>query len=301
MLVKPLAYPYPLLMLPFDHRSSFSKELLGFSGTLTDSQHTKISHFKHVVYEGFLRSAHKPAMWYSILADDEYASGVLADAAKRGYTTAMPVEKSGQPEFAFDHDDWRKRIELHNPSIVKVLVRYNPTGDAALNKRQLAKLKELGGFCKKRGTPLLFELLVPPTDEQKQAYGERYDNDLRPQLMAQAIKEIRAKVHVVIWKIEGLEKDQWKPVIAAANTPTRKDAPVFIVLGRNAPVSTVEHWLRAAAAHEQVVGFAVGRTVFYEPLEAYRDGKLSRDHAAQRIADAFEHFTHVWMRAKKLE
>ena len=50
----------------------------------------------------------------------------------------MPVEKSGQDEFDFQYgDDFGEHIEKFDPFASKVLVRYNPDGDAEMNKRQL--------------------------------------------------------------------------------------------------------------------------------------------------------------------
>jgi hypothetical protein len=42
------------LILPFDHRSSFSKTLLGFKGKLTSSQSKKITQLKRMVFENEL-------------------------------------------------------------------------------------------------------------------------------------------------------------------------------------------------------------------------------------------------------
>lgn len=296
-----LAYEQPLLMLPFDHRSSFIRDLLGFSGQLTAAQKKRVSEMKRVVYEGFEHSAPKKQQeQYAILADDEYSGSILRDARKAGYRTAMPVEKSGQHEFSFDSPQWKERIKKANTSIVKVLVRYNPSGDKLENRRQLRKLKQLSNYCRELRKPLLFELLVPPTTKQVNRYPLRmYDAMLRPELVAQAIKEIQKEVSVDIWKIEGMSKQQWKPVIAASKPNARGKLPVFIVLGRNAPQATVDRWLRAGAAYPEVVGFAVGRTIFYRPLEEYRDGALTRAQAAKKIGESFKHFARVWRDAKK--
>ncbi len=52
---------------------------------------------------------------------------------------AMPVERSGQDEFDFEYgDDFGAHIEAFDPTFAKVLVRYNPDGDADLNRRQTA-------------------------------------------------------------------------------------------------------------------------------------------------------------------
>lgn len=43
-------------------------------------------------------------------------------------------------------------------------------------------------------------------------------------------------------------------------------------------------WLRAAAPVPGFRGFAVGRTIWQEPLSSYRDGVIDRVAAAEQIA-----------------
>jgi len=58
------------------------------------------------------------------------------------------MEKSGQEEFIFERDDWKKQIEEINPTYAKVLVRYNPDNDNDMNERQLKRLSELSDHLK---------------------------------------------------------------------------------------------------------------------------------------------------------
>jgi 5-dehydro-2-deoxygluconokinase len=288
-------------MLPFDHRSSFSRDLLGLTGTLTPENHARVTELKEIVYQGFLLVANEVSdhASYAILADNEYSARILNDARRKGFTIAMPIEKSGQDEFQFAEKEWKEQIERVKPHIVKALVRYNPRGDAAMNRRQLARLASVADYCHRTHRLFLFELLVPPTSAQKKSYGERYDAALRPALATEAIAAIQAVVDVDIWKIEALPAEDWRAAIRAADTTQRPTRPVFIVLGRNAPTTTVENWLRDAAPHEDIVGFAVGRTVFEKPLERYIAGDIGKEIAARQIASSFRHFSTVWRGLKK--
>ena len=55
-------------------------------------------------------------------------------AREDGLKLAMPVEKSGQNEFDFEYgDDFAAHIEDSPVDFSKVLVRYNPDGDAEMN------------------------------------------------------------------------------------------------------------------------------------------------------------------------
>ena len=58
-------------------------------------------------------------------------------------------------------------------------MRYNPEGDAALNRRQTAKLKQLSDYCRSSDRRFMFELLVPATTAQMDRV-QADQADLRP-------------------------------------------------------------------------------------------------------------------------
>ena len=52
---------------------------------------------------------------------------------------AMPAERSGQNMFDFQYgEDFGEHIERFDPDFTKVLVRYNPDGDARGQQRRSA-------------------------------------------------------------------------------------------------------------------------------------------------------------------
>ena len=120
----------------------------------------------------------------------------------------------------------------------------------------------------------LFELLVPAEEAQLQAVDgdtDRYDAELRPELMRRTIAAIQdAKIEVDIWKIEGVdERSDCEMLVAQARTGGR-DGVVCVVLGRGADDAKVDQWLQAAAPVDGFVGFAIGRSIWWEPLEGLR-------------------------------
>src|SRR5712672_4316093 len=142
-------YDKPLYFLPFDHRGSFETGMFGWKGGLTPEQTAQIAATKQVIYEGFKTAVaagvHKEKA--AILVDEQFGAAILRDAKAQGHTTACPAEKSGQEEFDFEYgEDFAKHIEAFQPTFCKVLVRYNPEGDAALNARQAARLKRLSEY-----------------------------------------------------------------------------------------------------------------------------------------------------------
>ena len=173
-------------MLPFDHRESFATGLFGWSGTLTTAQAAEITAAKQVIYDGFQAAVAggAPREHAAILADERFSAGILRDAGRKGYMTACPAERSGQKEFAFEFgEEFGRHIEAVNPTFCKVLVRYNPVGEKALNRRQAARLKQLSEYLHSSGRMFMFELLVPPEPTQLQELdGDKdvFDREIRP-------------------------------------------------------------------------------------------------------------------------
>src|SRR6202030_223669 len=185
-----IGYNRPLYIQPFDHRGSFQTKLFGWKGKLTEAQTAEIAASKQVIYDGFKAAiaGGVPKEKAGILVDEQFGQAILRDATVNGYTTACPAEKSGQDEFDFEYgEEFARHIEDFDPSFCKVLVRYNPEGDRALNRRQAARLKRLSDFLiAKNRSRLMFELLVPSEKAQlDRLKGDRkaYDRELRPQLM----------------------------------------------------------------------------------------------------------------------
>ena len=138
-------------------------------GTLGAEQTAEIANAKQVIYDGFRVAVadRVPRDKAAILVDEQFGAAILRDAAAQGYMTACPAEKSGQDEFEFEFgEDFAKHIEAFQPTFCKVLVRYNPEGDEALNRRQAARLKRLSDYLRgKKRSRFMFELLVPPEQE----------------------------------------------------------------------------------------------------------------------------------------
>ncbi|HTV30358.1 MAG TPA: DUF2090 domain-containing protein [Xanthobacteraceae bacterium] len=300
----PRGYDHPLYILPFDHRGSFQTKMFGWQSPLTDAQTAEIAGAKKVVYDGFLAAlagglAKEKA---GILVDEQFGAAILGDAASMNIVTACPAEKSGQAEFDFEYgEDFAAHIEAFDPTFCKVLVRYNPQGDRASNERQAARLKRLSDFLAARGrSRFMFELLVPPEKTQLDRLGgdkTAYDLQLRPRLMVETIQELQASgVDPDLWKVEGLDRrEDCERIVAAARCGGRNNVGC-IVLGRGEDDRKVREWLRIAADVPGFVGFAIGRTVFWEPLVAWRSKQATRGQTVAEIARRYLQFVDLFER-----
>jgi 5-dehydro-2-deoxygluconokinase len=300
-----LGYDKPLYVLPFDHRASFSKEMFGWQGPLSPEQTAAIAAVKRVIFDAIRTAVADgvPKQRAGILVDEQFGAAILRDARGDGLITACPAEKSGQDEFDFEYGpDFGRHIEEFNPTFCKVLVRYNPGGDKALNRRQVGRLRQLSDYLHESNRLYMFELLVPPTPGQLQRLGSdksAYDLQLRPALMVQAIHELQdAGVEADVWKIEGLDrKDDCQKVVAAARRAGR-DKVGCIILGRHEDNEKVRQWLTTAAGVPGFIGFAVGRTTFWDPLVDYRANSITRDAAVARIAASYRASVDLFEKAK---
>jgi myo-inositol catabolism protein IolC len=295
----------PLYVLPFDHRDSFETGMFGWKGGLTPEQTAQIAATKQVIYDGFKAAvaAGVPKEKAGILVDEHFGAAILREATAQGFTTACPAERSGQEEFDFEYGDhFAKHIETFHPTFCKVLVRYNPEGDQALNRRQSARLKRLSDYLHTESRSLfLFELLVPPEKAQlDKLKGDKkaYDLELRPRLMVEALQQLQdAHVEPDVWKIEGLDRREDAEKIVAAARRGGRDKVGCIVLGRGEDDRKVREWLTTAAAVPGFIGFAVGRTVFWDPLVNRRAEKITREAAVAEIARRYREFVEIFENA----
>ena len=296
-----LGYDQPLYILAFDHRGSFQKKFFGVSGEPNAEEAARISDAKRVIYEGAVRALAEgvDAASAGVLVDEQFGADIARDAKAGGLTLAMPVEKSGQEEFDFQYgEDFGTHIEAFDPAFSKVLVRYNTEGDREMNERQAARLKRLGEWLHANDRKFLFELLVPATPGQIEAAGgdeDRWDSEERPKLMKSAIEELQAAgVEPDIWKIEGIDRREDCETISATTRAGGRDGVACVVLGRGADDAKVDHWLRMGAGVPGYVGFAIGRSIWWNPLQAFVDGNLGREEAAKQIAANYRRFIDVY-------
>jgi myo-inositol catabolism protein IolC len=295
-----------LLILAFDHRASFIEKLFGIKGRPpTADEKKKIEEAKEIIFDGFKAAVKQkvPKDIAGLLVDEEFGAKILREAKKDGFNFAMPAEKSGQDEFDFEYgNQFSKHIEDFDPTFLKVLVRYNPESDAVINKRQLQRLKVLSDYLLKINKPFLFELIVPATPDQLAKVGgakEKYDLELRPKLMCESIEQIQdGGAEPAIWKLEGVEDpNNAKAIVKQAQAGGRKAG--VITLGRGESKDKVKEWLAVGAKIPGIIGFAVGRTIFWDPLVEYRAGKIDRKGAVEKIAQCYIEFVELWQNERK--
>ncbi len=299
-----LGYDKPLYILPFDHRHSYGSEVFGFHEPMSPEQIAEVAASKQVIYEGYklALATGAPKAKSGILVDEEFGAAILRDATRNGYITAMSTEKSGQHEFDFEYgEDFARHVEEFDPTFVKVLVRYNPEGDAVANRRQTARLKRLSDYLLKNNRLLMFELLVPPEKAQLDNLKDQqaYDRQLRPALMERAIRDVQdSGVEPAVWKIEGLDRGEDCEKMVAAARRGGRDHVGCIILGRGENEQKVIEWLQTAATVSGFTGFAVGRSSFLQSIVDLHAKRITQQTAAEQIARRFHEWIDVFEAAQ---
>ena len=296
-------YNRPLYVLPFDHRSSYIKGLFHWQQPLNADQTAGVAASKYLIYEGFKKAVADgvPRDRAAILVDEEFGANILRNASSRGCITCMSIEKSGSKEFEFEYgENFARHLEEFNPTFGKVLVRYNPEGEAGLNERQEDRLRRLSEYLAGTKRLFMFELLVPPEKAQLERLGGQaaYDRELRPKLMIETIRALQdAGVEPDVWKIEGLDQRQDCEKIVEVARREGRTKVACIILGRGSDEKNVLRWLRTAAGVPGFIGFAVGRTTWWDAMTAWRGKQISADAAIAQISTRFREWVDVFEKA----
>ena len=271
-----LGYDGKLYILAFDHRGSFQKKMFGIQGDPTPEETETIADAKHLIFEGMLDAVREGAEAGAtgVLVDEQFGSDIPEQAREHGLKLAMPVEKSGQDEFDFEYgDDFAAHIEKFDPDFSKVLVRYNPDDDAAMNERA-ARPAEATRRLAPRERPEVPVRAAGAGDRRAARLGRRRHRPLRRRAPPGA-DAARDRGHPELRDRGRHLEDRGRR--RAARTPpcspsrpapeTGREGVTCVLLGRGASTEKVEQWLQVAAPVEGFIGFAIGRSIWWDALK----------------------------------
>jgi 5-dehydro-2-deoxygluconokinase len=295
-----------IFVLPFDHRANFAQKLFGFAEPYSQENIDQVAEYKKIIYDAIFKAVEMgiPKDETAILCDEIFGAEILKSARANGLQIMQTLEKSGQDELVLEYGDrYIEHLKKYDATFAKVLVRYNPEdSDKSKNQRQLKLLKKISDEVHAVGIKLLIEPLIPATKKQldsikgsEEKKKRKFDYKLRGGLCIKMIQEMQnAGIECDVWKIEGFyrKSDYQKVATQARNNKWRENNVGIIILGRNETKENVQKWINAGKNVEGVIGFAVGRTVFWDTLVNYKEGKIDRNMAVKNIAkEYFEFYT----------
>ena len=139
-----------------------------------------------MIYDGFKAAvaAGVPKEKAGILVDEQFGAAILRDAAKKGYLTACPAEKSGQDEFDFEYgEDFATHIEAFN-LLLQGSGALQPGRRSSFESKTIGPPETLVRLpAWQEPQPVMFELLVPAEKAQlDRLNGDKkaYDLEIRP-------------------------------------------------------------------------------------------------------------------------
>jgi 5-dehydro-2-deoxygluconokinase len=283
-----MLHPQRVYMLAADHRWQWEE----FCDARSIPR-TRIAGVKRLALDAFLIARDRVAAvgeFGALLIDEQYASAVIADALRAGVTVGTPAEKAGAFPLAWSSDPFSAAL---TGAFVKVLVRYRPDDEEAIRAGQWEKLDALQTWCRDAGKPLVIEVLVP----RRQEAEDEFEASGRPAMLAGFIGDAyRRGLTPAFWKIEGTLAPEGARTIdtAIAAHPACRQ----IILGKAADLGTIDRWFAAAAASTTAVGFAIGRSVFWEPSAAFLSGATTAEQASADICKNYVRLVAAWDRRR---
>jgi myo-inositol catabolism protein IolC len=296
-----------LLILADDHRDSLEKELYKLSAPPTPIEAARIRSDKMLVYQALVdaTSTLPDSAQAGILVDEEYGTEVAELAADSGgrINLSMPLEASGKTWFEFAYgDNWKLHADRFRTDHAKVLIRDNPSLAVPDRLQQAERLKIVSAWAIETRRHLIVELLVPPTDDDlKSVDGDRkrYDDELRPRLTLDVIGFLQDHgADPALWKVEGMDTSADAAAVADLAKRGGRTADC-IILGRHASKEDLDRWLEVAAPLPGYVGFAIGRSIWWDPLADHLAGTIAADVARAQIAKNYLYFAHAYLDARE--
>lgn len=272
--------------LAFDHRVQLERMAAKHNQPLS-----RIEDFKKLIYAGAWRAAGgKP--YFGILVDERFGRAVLEEAGDRDHWIARPVELPEKTPLVFEggYDPAVIMREWPASHVAKCLVYWHPDDPPAIADAQRSQIAMLNEACRAADRELLLEIIT-----DKKNPGD-----------AKAVTTIMGEIYKL-----GVKPDWWK--LAAPNDAagwvlldrTIRDADPLcrgvLVLGLDAPEADLIRQLSAAAAHPICKGFAVGRSIFGAPAEAWLAGKMGDDEAVNQIAGYYGRLIEAWQAARNTQ
>jgi len=274
-----------VMALAIDHRAQL-EAMADKAGAGRD----RIAAFKVLALDAALRVANgQPG--FGMLLDGKYGREALFRAAGQGLWLARPVELPGSRPLDFESADLGSHlVDWPVDHIVKCLCFYHPDDPEELRLRQDRELTRLGDACRTVGRELLVEVIAGKhgtleVDTVARVMARIYDLGLRP----------------AWWKLEAQpDRRAW----AAIGSLIRVRDPFcrgIVLLGLDAPADDLARGFQAAASEPLVRGFAVGRTIFAEPAQAWLAGRISDAEATNEMAKRFAGLVEIWRSAARAE
>jgi 5-dehydro-2-deoxygluconokinase len=269
-----------LLAMAFDHRAQLEQmaDAAGIS-------HEHIPYFKRLCLKA-AREAAGGRPDFGILLDDRFGQEALDKASGEALWIGRPIELPGAIPLRFEGgpDVGCSLREWPTRHCVKCLILYHPDDPEALRSEQEAQALRLFDACRRTSHELLLEIIPSrsraPVDDVTLARAlERfYELGIFPDW----------------WKLPEPQSQAAWDAIAAAIARHDPYCRGVLLLGLDAPPEALEASFALAARQPVCKGFAVGRTIFGRPAEAWMTREIDDAEAVRRMAASYARLISAW-------
>lgn len=280
----PLVY-----MAALDHRDSFRSAL---GRIRSDRGPARRRELKLIVWTGlaavFPRVAERARVCVLI---DRGNERIARETQSAGGRVALALEESGSPTLRPEagYSILRRELRSLQGGYGKVLLRWHPDDPDARKLSQLAVLRRLNDVGADSGAELLLELLIHPRPSvgTGRATARRWEDSVLPTLQHQAVEEILGHgMSPALWKMEGHANSLEAARVDALVGSSRPDAGVLI-LGGGSDIGDLRQAFSCGAGNRCFRGFAVGRSIWQEPILGFCRGEITQSEAESMIGDNF--------------
>lgn len=274
----------PVYMLAVDHRWQWDEWCDG-----AGIARARIPEVKALATDAFLAARDadpRIADHGALLIDALHATPQIARLMADGVSVGTPAEWPGAHPLRWQSDPMGDAL---TGRFVKVLAKHRPDDPPEIVDAQILKLLDLQGWCRLHAQPFVLEVVIPREAEPE----AEFEATGRAPIMARYIRRAYAAGLVPdYWKIEGTTDAGAAALVdrAIAEDPR----PRCLVLGKGAGMDTVARWFAAAKTMTTAAGFAIGRTVYFEPATRWLRGEITRDAAVARIATTYRTLVDRW-------
>lgn len=269
----------------FDHRSQL--ESIARRHNKDDAA---INRFKLLAWNAARLAGARLKTGSGILCDGRLGQDALDAATGSGVWIGRPIELPGSRPLQFEGGDNVAATLREWPleHCVKCLVFYHPDDPEDLRLEQEAKVVTLFQATRSARLELLLEI-IPPKDSVTdsntvaRALQRFYDIGVFPDW----------------WKLQAPDSNKGWDNIAdsiARNDPYCRGV---LLLGLDAPEEVLGTAFAAAANQPVCKGFAVGRSIFGTPAEAWFSGKINDDEAIAAMSENYAGLISLWRKQRE--
>ena len=284
-----LVHQRPVYMVAFDHRRSLRRALSAI-GANTGPAH--LSELKQIVWQGLktaLPHVAEDAEVAVLIDRGNERIGREADSA--GVRVALALEESGGDRLRPDAAAAVLGQELLalRGGFGKVLMRWHPDDPDARKRQQLVALRQISDVISGCDADLLLELLIHPgpPDGMDESSSRLHTDGVLAGLQRAAAEEIlNSGISPAFWKLEGHSNAQEAARLDALVGSARQDAGILI-LGGGFDIDRLRQAFSCRNGNERYRGFAVGRSIWQQPILALCNHETTQTEAEAKIGDNF--------------